>query len=86
MTTSIVTWATRPVSDIRSCLDVALAPSQNGRFVVRHTKPQEPFFYLGDTAWEMFHRLDLDEAKMFLQNRAAKGFNVVMAVVMSEQE
>ena len=49
-------------------------------------KPDDPFFYLGDTAWELFHRLDLDEARIFLENRAAKGFNVVMAVNFSEQE
>ena len=33
-----------------------------------------PFFYLGDTAWELFHRLTLPEARQYLANRAAKGF------------
>jgi len=79
-------WATRPVSELQASLNVALATSSNGRFVVRHTQPDQPFFYLGDTAWEMFHRLDLSEARMYLENRAAKGFNVVMAVLLSEQE
>lgn len=86
MVSSHTTWTTRSVFDVQASLDVALAPSKDGRFVVRHMIPENPFFYLGDTAWEMFHRLDLDEAKMFLENRAAKGFNVVMAVILSEQE
>lgn len=43
-----------------------------------------PFFYLGDTAWELFHRLTLDEAQFYLANRAAKGFNVIQAVALAE--
>lgn len=86
MTTVPDRWPTRLVTELKASLDVALAASSNGRFVVRHSKPDDPFFYLGDTAWELFHRLDLDEAKIFLENRAAKGFNVVMAVILSEQE
>ncbi|MGC9520322.1 MAG: glycoside hydrolase family 140 protein [Anaerolineae bacterium] len=43
-----------------------------------------PFFYLGDTAWELFHRLDHEEARHYLENRAAKGFTVIQAVVLSE--
>lgn len=43
-----------------------------------------PFFYLGDTAWELFHRLNLDEAQMYLRNRADKGFTVIQAVALAE--
>ncbi len=43
-----------------------------------------PFFYLGDTAWELFHRLSVDESRLYLENRRAKGFNVIQAVVLSE--
>ncbi len=43
-----------------------------------------PFFYLGDTAWELFHRLTLDEAEHYLRDRAAKGFTVIQAVVLAE--
>jgi hypothetical protein len=45
-----------------------------------------PFLYLGDTAWELFHRLNLDDSKRYLANRAAKGFTVVQAVVLAEQD
>lgn len=43
-----------------------------------------PFFYLGDTAWELFHRLDREEAERYLRNRAEKGFTVIQAVVLAQ--
>ncbi|MEM7810948.1 MAG: DUF4038 domain-containing protein [Planctomycetota bacterium] len=43
-----------------------------------------PFFYLADTAWELFHRLDRDEAIAYLDDRAEKGFNVVQPVALAE--
>lgn len=43
-----------------------------------------PFFWLGDTGWELFHRLNLDEIKQYLENRAAKGFTVIQAVALAE--
>ncbi|RSH90754.1 hypothetical protein EHS25_009929 [Saitozyma podzolica] len=74
----------RSQADLSASLSVALRPSTNGRFLVRHAAPEEPFFYLGDTAWELFHRLNDAEAEHFLRNRAAKGFNAVMVVIMAE--
>lgn len=43
-----------------------------------------PFFYLGDTAWELFHRLNREEADKYLNDRASKGFNVIQAVALAE--
>lgn len=43
-----------------------------------------PFFYLGDTAWEMFHRLSREEMEYYLSVRAAQGFNVIQAVALAE--
>lgn len=43
-----------------------------------------PFFYMGDTAWELFHRLSREEAESYLQIRAAQQFNVIQAVVLAE--
>lgn len=43
-----------------------------------------PFFYLGDTAWSLFHRLNREEARYYLSNRADKGFTVIQSVVISE--
>ena len=44
------------------------------------------FFWLGDTAWELFHRTTRKEADLYLENRAAKGFTVIQAVVLAEQD
>lgn len=43
-----------------------------------------PFFWLGDTGWELFHRLTLKEAEFYFDNRIAKGFNVIQAVILAE--
>ncbi len=43
-----------------------------------------PFFYLGDTAWELFHRLTVEEADFYLRRRADQGFTVIQAVVLAE--
>jgi Protein of unknown function (DUF4038)/Putative collagen-binding domain of a collagenase len=43
-----------------------------------------PFFWLGDTGWELFHRLRLEEATNYLENRRRKGFNVIQAVILAE--
>lgn len=58
-----------------------LSVSEDGRYLVEDGKP---FFYLGDTAWELFHRLTFEEADRYLTDRAAKGFNVVQAVALAE--
>lgn len=46
----------------------------------------KPWFYLGDTAWEMFHRLTVEEAKHFLGVRAKQGFTAIQAVLLAEFE
>jgi hypothetical protein len=43
-----------------------------------------PFFYLADTAWELFHRLNREEATRYLEDRARKGFTVIQAVALAE--
>ena len=47
-------------------------------------KNNQPFFWLGDTAWELFHRLDREDANFYLQKRAAQGFTVIQAVALAE--
>lgn len=44
----------------------------------------KPFFYLGDTAWELLHRLDRAETEDYLKDRAKKGFTVLQAVILAE--
>src|SRR5215470_5549798 len=43
-----------------------------------------PFFYLGDTAWELFHRLNREDTIRYLENRASKHFTVIQAVALAE--
>lgn len=59
-----------------------LKVSDNKRFLVHENG--KPFFYLGDTAWELFHRLNREEAERYLENRRRKGFTVIQAVGLAE--
>lgn len=59
-----------------------LKVSDNRRFLV--TEDGRPFFWLGDTAWELFHRLNREEAERYLKNRAERGYTVVQAVALAE--
>ena len=56
--------------------------SANGHFL--QFEDGTPFFWLGDTGWELFHRLKLEEIKQYLGNRSAKGFTVIQAVAVAE--
>ena len=59
-----------------------LKVSENKRFLIQENG--KPFFYLGDTAWELFHRLNREEADKYLEDRAKKGFTVIQAVALAE--
>ena len=60
----------------------SLKVSENNRFLVRDKG--EGFFWLGDTGWEMLHRLDRKEIEHYLRNRSGKGFTVIQTVILSE--
>ncbi len=55
---------------------------QSGRYLV--DGDGRAFFYLADTAWELFHRLTMAEAEVYLSTRARQGFTVIQAVVLAE--
>ncbi|SEO83158.1 glycoside hydrolase family 140 protein [Paenibacillus sp. OV219] len=59
-----------------------LKVSSNKRFLIH--EDGTPFFWLGDTAWELFHKLNREEAELYLRNRAQLKFNVVQAVALAE--
>ena len=80
-------------------LMVLLSPSILGQTMFDHGKLQvtknghylqftdsTPFFWLGDTGWELFHRLNCDEIKQYLDNRSKKGFTVIQAVALAEMD
>ena len=48
------------------------------------TERGEPFFWLGDTAWELFHRLNREDAALFFANRQENRFNIIQAVALAE--
>ncbi len=58
--------------------------SNNKRFLI--DEGGRPFFYLGDTAWELFHRLGPSDVEFYLTTRSQQGFNVVQAVALAEHE
>jgi hypothetical protein len=47
-------------------------------------KDSKPFFWLGDTAWELFHRLNKEDADYYLKHRSEQGFTVIQAVALAE--
>jgi|GEM_PF-1798515 len=59
-----------------------LKVSFNHLFLVRENGM--PFFWLGDTIWELFHRATLVDAEYYLENRRQIGFTVLQAVVLAE--
>ena len=68
------------------CLAEAAMPSlkvsENKRFLV--TADGQPFLWLGDTTWELFHRLNREDAIKLFENRAARKFNVLQSVAIAE--
>jgi Protein of unknown function (DUF4038)/Putative collagen-binding domain of a collagenase len=59
-----------------------LKVSENKRFLA--TTDGKPFFWMGDTGWELFHRLDKTDAISYFKKRSEQGFNVIQAVVLAE--
>lgn len=62
-------------------LSAQLKVSDNQRYLLYNGRP---FFWLGDTAWELFHRLTLDETDHYLKHRSEQGFTVIQAVILAE--
>ncbi len=73
-----------------ACCTFAQAGAKHGRIKVTangHYLQYEdgtPFFWLGDTGWELFHRLKKEEIEKYLDNRQKKGFTVIQAVILAE--
>lgn len=59
-----------------------LKVSENKRFLM--TEDGKPFFYLADTGWELFHRLDRKQAAEYLDLRASQRYTAIQAVVLAE--
>lgn len=57
-----------------------LKVSENKRFLCHENGT--PFFWLGDTGWLLFSKLDRAEAETYLEDRKEKGFNVIQVMVL----
>lgn len=60
--------------------DLKISP--NGRYITKNDG--SPFLWLADTAWELFHKLNKEEAVEYLTARASQQFAVIQAVALSE--
>ncbi len=68
---------------IASCpSEPLLRVAQNNRYLEYSTGGQ--FYYIADTAWELFHRCSREEVEEYFVDRASKGFTVVQAVALAE--
>ena len=59
-----------------------LKVSENHRYLMQ--EDGNPFFWLGDTGWLLFSKLSREEAEEYLDDRAAKGFNVIQVMVIHD--
>jgi hypothetical protein len=59
-----------------------LCVSDNRRFLA--TESGQPFFWLGDTAWELFHRLTREDAELYFATRQRQRFTLIQAVILAE--
>src|SRR6185437_1850460 len=66
---------------IANILSAQFSVSANHRYLLKDGKP---FFWMGDTGWELFQRLNREDAVQYLQHRAEQGFTVIQAVVLAE--
>ncbi|MFM6975964.1 MAG: glycoside hydrolase family 140 protein [Sphingobacteriaceae bacterium] len=64
----------------KKALEMGLKVNKAGRYF--ETKEGKPFFWLGDTGWLLFKKLSREEALAYLDNRAAKGFNVIQVMAL----
>lgn len=59
-----------------------LRVSPDGHFF--QTETGQPFFLLADTAWLLFNKLEEADVRRLFENRASKGFTVILSVVFRD--
>lgn len=73
------------MKSLSSLPHLTLRVSTDGRYLERAASGA-PFLWIGDTAWELFHRLDREGALHYLERRAQQGFSVIQAVILAESD
>jgi hypothetical protein len=76
----LIVLSTLTLVSLAQDLTPKLEVSKNNRFLM--TENDEPFFWLGDTGWLLFSKLDREEAEKYLEDRKNKGFNVVQVMLL----
>ncbi len=59
-----------------------LKADPTGRILIH--EDGRPFFWMGDSCWELMHRSTREEVDRYLADRAAKRFNVIQTVAVAE--
>ncbi|MCW5977096.1 MAG: glycoside hydrolase family 140 protein [Bryobacteraceae bacterium] len=80
--TLALAWAICAVSAVPAQTLPRVKVSENRRFLVAENG--RPFFYLADTAWELFHRLNRVQAVEYLDLRARQKYTAIQAVALAE--
>src|SRR4051812_3662982 len=57
-----------------------LRVSKNHRYL--QTKDGKPFFWLGDTGWLLFTKLNNTQTDLYFSDRQQKGFNVIQVMIL----
>src|SRR5262249_39711632 len=90
LATGLTAMAAEPLVGLNSTSEKAPASSPLPRIQVHpaghylETENGQPFFWLGDTAWELIHRTTREEASYYLHTRSLQRFTVIQTVVLAE--
>lgn len=76
----ILVWVSAAISAFPTTAQIRISKNQRSL----ETVDGKPFFWLGDTDWELFHRLTREEALELINIRSGQGFNVLQAVALAE--
>ncbi len=73
-------WMTTTIVACKTTLEnsEAIKVSENGRYFV--DSKGKPFFWQGDTDWELFRVYSVPEARILLKKRKEQGFTVIQAM------
>lgn len=79
---SIIILASCSVTEDKKPELPLLKISENKHYLVDENN--KPFFWLGDTGWLLFTKLNREEAEKYLDDRKQKGFNVIQVMVLHD--
>ncbi|MFA5366324.1 MAG: glycoside hydrolase family 140 protein [Dehalococcoidia bacterium] len=63
-----------------SISEFPLKLSPSGRYLINQN--DKPFLWAGDAGWSLLVQVSTEDAKLYIDNRAEKGFNVILANIL----